>query len=318
MRRFFKLCAFFALSLPALAQADGRVVKVVVPYAPGGNIDGIARLYSQYLGPILKETWIIENIGGASGTIGSNRVARATPDGTTLLFSADVHSMAPLVMKNVPYDPINDFVPVARLAKAPLIFIANPAQVKASNLSQLVQEIKADPQKYTFAIPGLGSSPHLGSEIFKSKTGLNILAVPYKGTGPAVVDVMAGNVNLMIVTPLSAMSLVRSGKLKALAVTSAQRFEGAPELPTNVEAGMPDLDLSNSYGFWGPKGMSKEAVARLSDAMRRASQHPELKKRLLDMGMSAMWESPEDFSRHIDVEFQRNRNIFQAAGIRPE
>lgn len=319
MRLLTKLLVSLAMVLPISAHAaDGRIVKVIVPYAPGGNIDSLARLYAQQAAKILNETWIIENVAGANGTIGSKQVAAAKPDGNTLLFSADVHSVATLVMKNVPYDPIKDFTPISMVATAPLVLVVNPDKVKANTLTELVAAVKAAPNDYSFANSSLGSSPHMGAEMFQQKTGTKVLQVLYKGTGPAIVDLVGGHVNMMFVSPVAAMQLVRSGKLKALAMTSPKRFESAMEVPTTAEAGMPDFIILNSYGFWGPKGMPKETLDRLSATFRQASQAPELSERLLKIGASATWTSPNDFSKHIQNEFHTSSAIFKSAGVKPE
>ena len=318
MQKLLRIFAVLMFLLPSPGIAQGRLVKVVVPYAPGGNIDVIARLYAQKAGELLKENWIVENLSGGSGTIGTHFVARAAPDGATLLFAADAHSTARLVIKNVPYDPLTDFVPIARVAEAPLLFIVNPAQIRARNLAELVADIKADPKRFSFAISALGSMPHLAAEVFRSRVNADILVVPYRGTGPAINDVVGGQVNMMVVAPLAAIQLVRSGKLRALAITAPRRFEGAPETPTAEEAGMPDFLFLNSYGFWGPRRLPKDIVMRISATMRQASESSDLRRRLLDLGVSAMWETPEVFAGHLSEEFQRNNRILQQAGVKPE
>jgi len=304
--------------LPTLVLAQGQLVKVVVPYAPGGNIDVIGRIYAKRMAELLRENWIVENVSGGNGTIGTHSVAKATPDGRTLLFTADVHSMAPLVIKNLPYDPLADFVAIARVADAPLIFIANPAKVRARNLAELAADIRANPTHYSFAISGLGSSPHLAATAFRARINVDVLLVPYRGTGPAVNDVAGGQVTMMLVTPLAAMQLVRGGRLRALAVTASRRFDGAPDVPTAEEAGMPDFIFANSYGFWGPKGLSKDLVTRFNAAAREASESPELRERLLGLGVTPIWEPPEAFASRALVEFQRNSRILQQAGVKPE
>jgi tripartite-type tricarboxylate transporter receptor subunit TctC len=316
--KFIKVLVLLACALPLLVHAQGRTVRVIVPYAPGGNIDGLARVYSKFMGDSLKENWIVENIAGGSGVVGTERVARAAPDGTTLLFSADVHSMAPLVIKNLPYDPIKDFQPVALLAKAPLLFVVNAEKVQAKNFTELVAEIKRDPKRHSFAISGSGSSPQLGAEMFKTATGLDILSAPYRGTGPAVNDLVGGHVTMMTVTPLAALQLVKSGKLRAIAVTSAQRFDGAPEVPTSEEAGLPGYEITNSYGFWAPRGLPPAVLDKLSSELRGVASDPALKKRLFDLGVVAFWNTPADFEKHIRAEFARNKTIYERAGVKPE
>ena len=318
MRKVLCISAVLMFLLPSLVMAQGRLIKVVVPYAPGGTIDVIARIYAQKVEELLKEKWIIENLSGGSGTIGSHAVAKAAPDGATLLFTVDAHSVARLVIKNVPYDPLTDFVPIARVAEVTLVFVVNPAQIRARNLTELVADIKADPKRFSFAIPGLGSTPHLAAEVFRSRVNADILIVPYRGTSPAVNDVVSGQVNMMVVPPLVSMQLVRSGKLRALAVTSPRRFEGAPEVPTTEEAGMPNYLFQASYGFWGPKGLPKDIVTRINSAMRQASENPDLRRRLLDLGVSAMWETPEAIAANALADLQNNGRILQQAGGKPE
>ena len=304
--------------LPSLVVAQGQLVKVVVPYAPGGNIDVIGRIYAKKISELLRENWIVENVSGGNGTIGTHSVAKSAPDGRTLLFTADVHSMARLVIKNVPYDPLADFAAIARVAEAPLVFTANPAQIRARSLSELATDIGANPTRYSFAISGLGSSPHLAAAAFRARINADVLLVPYRGTGPAVNDVAGGQVNMMLVSPLAAMQLVRSGRLRALAVTASRRFDGAPDVPTAEEAGMPDFLFLNSYGFWGPKGLSKDHVTRVNAAAREASESPDLRQRLVGLGVTPIWETPEAFARHALAEFQRNSRILQQAGVKPE
>ncbi len=318
MGRFRCIAAVLIFALPSLVLAQGQLVRVVVPYAPGGNIDVIGRIYAKRISELLKENWIVENVSGGNGTIGTHSVAKSAPDGKTLLFTADVHSMARLVIKNVPYDPLVDFVAIARVAEAPLVFIANPAQVRARNLAELATDIRANPVHYSFAISGLGSSPHLAAAAFRARVNADVLLVPYRGTGPAVNDVAGGQVSMMVVTPLAAMQLVRSGRLRALAVTASHRFDGAPDVPTAEEAGMPDFLFSNSYGFWGPSGLSRDLVMRFNAAAREASESPELRQRLLNLGVTPIWETPEAFAGHALAEFQRNSRILQQAGVKPE
>ncbi len=318
MGTFVRVIAALALLIPSVGLAQGRLTKVVVPYAPGGNVDVIARLYAKRAAELLKENWIVENQSGGSGTIGTAAVARSAPDGTTLLFAPDAHTIARLVVKNVPYDPLKDFTPIARVAEAPLMFIVNPEKVRARNLTELMAEVNANPKQYSFAISGLGTSPHLGAEAFRLRVAKDILIVPYRGTGPAVKDVAGGQCTMMVVAPLAAMPLVRGGRLRALAVTAPKRFEGLPDVPTTEEAGMKDFIFMNSYGFWGPKGLPEEVVTRISGVMKQAAETPDIRRRLLDLGVSAIWESPAAFANHALAEFQTNSRIYQQAGVKPE
>ena len=314
----FAAIVLLLFMFPAMLLAQGRLVKVVVPYAPGGPLDVIARIYAMKAAESLKETWIVDFMSGGSGTIGTYAVAKAAADGRTLLLTADIHAMTPLVMKNVPYDPLKDFVPIARVVEAPLVFVVNPARVRARNLTELVAEVKADPKQFSFAIGGLGSKMHLGAEVFRSRVSNDILIVPYRGTGPAVIDLVSGQVNMMVASSPSVMQLLRAGKLRALAVTAARRFELMPELPTTEEAGLPDFVFTTSYGFWGPKGLPAEVVARINATMRQASESSDIRPRLIDLGLSPIWETPEAFSQHALAEFQSDSRILQKAGVKPE
>jgi tripartite-type tricarboxylate transporter receptor subunit TctC len=319
MRSVMKIGAIALCCAPMLVFGQSsRPVRVIVPYAPGGPIDTVARQYAQHLGENRGEKWFVENISGGSGVIGTAAVARSAPDGMTLLFSADVHNLARLVVKNVPYDPVADFTPISKVARAPLVFVVNPSLVRATNLPELVTEIRADPKKYAFAISGLGSSSHIGAEIFRARSGVNVLTVPYRGTNPAVTDLLGGQVSMMVVAPLPIIGLVKTGRLRALAVTAAQRFEGAPGVPTTDEAGMPGFHLANSYGFWGPRGMSRETVARISGVLKQITENPERKRRLLELGMEAMWESPEIFAEQIAEDLKEKARILKSAGVEPE
>jgi len=316
------LCRWIAAALLAapawVHAADGRVVRVIVPYSPGGNIDTMGRLFSKKMAEILHETWVVENRSGANGVIGTNAVAHAPADGSVILFSGEVHAMVPLFVKNVPYDPIKDFQPIARLASAPLVFVANPAQVKANNLADLVKDIKTEPDKYRFAISGSGTSPQVGAEKFKAQTGTDVMIVNYRGTGPAILDVVGGHVNLMMLAPPVAMQQVRGGKLKALAVASDKPFHGAPGVPTSTESGLPGFEVGTSFGYWGPKNLSKEMLERYSAAARQAAQDPAMIAAVREIGAEPLWESPEAFAASLEAEYRSNRDMLQKAGVKPE
>ena len=318
MKKFLRMLVWSIFLLPALAAGEGRLVKLVVPYEAGGNVDVIARLYAVVVGDLLKENWVIENKSGASGTIGGYFVARSAPDGATLMFVPDAHNLARVVVKNVPYDPLGDFTAIARVASAPLVFVVNPQQVQARNLSELAAEVKANPKKFSFAIGGLASSSRIGAEIFRSYTDTDILLVPYRSTSPAINGIVSGQVNLMLVAPLAAVPLIKSGRLRALAVTTPERFEVLPDVPTTAEAGMPEFIFSNSYGVWGPKDMPKEIVARISAAFKQAAANPEIRQKLLGLGIAPIWEAPEMFARQAASDLHTYGPILVKAGVTPQ
>ena len=303
----------------AADATKSRPVKVVVPFAPGGNIDAIGRLFAAHISEAQGEPWIVENISGGNGIIGTQALGKMPADGHSLLFVADAHAMAPLLIKNVPYDPIKDFEPVARVARAPLLLIANPAKVKANNLRELMSDMRANPKTHAFSNGGVGTWPHLAGEIFRFRAGeVDVPNVAYRGTGPAMAAVVSGEATLMFISPLAAMPLVRAGRLRALAVTSQERFEGAQDVPTADEAGLADFNFVNSYAFWAPKGISRDVLIRVSAAIRKVTENKQLRQRLLDLGVSINFEPPEVFVRQVAEESQRTLHIVKRIGLQPQ
>jgi len=309
--------ATLLLALPFTAQPAEKMVRVVVPYG-SGDLDNLGRMFTQQLAATLKETWIVENMAGANGTIGVNHVARARPDGRTLLFTSNGQYVAPLVTRNVPYDPVKDFVPIAAVVTSPLVLVVNPQKVKANNLTELVAAMKAAPGEYTFAHAGLGTSPHMVAVAFQQRAGVTGMLVPYKSTGAATADVIAGHVSMMFLTPLLSTQLVSAGRLKALAITSPQRLEVAADLPTMSEAGLPGFVVNNAYGYWAPKGLPADELARLSEAMRTVSQDAGLRGRLAALGMAPVWQPPEEFAQYIEKEYANSKALLDKAGVKPE
>jgi len=240
-----RLLALFTLALLALPAAPAsaqtypsRTVTVVVPFPAGGSVDGVARILVQKLNETVGQHFIVENRpGGASGTVGANAVAKAAPDGYTLLVSASVHVINPFLYKSVPYDVVSDFTPVTLLADGPLIVSTTPS-MPANNLKDLFALVRKDPQKYTFAATTIGSASHLCIELLKQDAGLDTLVISYKGTAPALTDLMSGQTHLLADPMLSSLPLARGGQIKALGLTSLKRAPAAPEIPTVEESGM--------------------------------------------------------------------------------
>ena len=299
----------------ALSQ-DGGTVSLVVPYAPGGAIDTIGRIFAQQLSPMLGESWVVLNRSGGNGIIGAQEVARAAPDGHTLMFSADIHLVARQVMSKVPYDPIADFTPVARAAQGPLVLVGS-SELQPQTLAELVRDAKARPDEYEFANSSLGAMGHLATESFKKLIGADLLVVNYRGTAPALNDVLSGQVALMMAPLLSVLGHVKAGGLRAYAVTAAKRSPVAPEIPTAAEAGLPGLEFTVWYAMWGPKGLPPETVERLNGAVRRVAAMPEIASRLADLGVEPVIEDQAAFARHIQAEYARNTQIIAEAGIEP-
>jgi tripartite-type tricarboxylate transporter receptor subunit TctC len=303
------------LSRPASAQ-QGRNVRLVVPAAPGGNIDVIGRLYADRLKDVLSQSWVVENRAGASNTLGSAEVARAAPDGATLLTNADIHLMAKHVMRQVPYDPVADFSPISRLATSPLLFVGHPAKTPA-DLKALAAEMKASPDKHTYSNSGLGSMGHLATASFNTRIGVKAVIVTYRGTAPALTDVVGGQTTLMVAPLGSALQQVQAGGLRAFAVMSDRRSPQAPSVPTIAEAGFPGLTFLLWYALWGPKGMAPDLVAQINAAVQTASRHPDLIQKLAAMGAEPVTETAAAFAAFLAAEASRSAEIAKVAGITP-
>ncbi|WP_431282769.1 Bug family tripartite tricarboxylate transporter substrate binding protein [Humitalea sp. 24SJ18S-53] len=313
-RRAFPLLAL----LPGIAAAQDTTVRVIVPYAPGGAIDAIGRLFAGRMGALLNETWVVENRSGGNGRIGAEAVARAAGDGRTLMFSADIHLVARQVMRDVPYDSIADFAPVARVAQGPLVLVGGP-KVRAETLPALIAAMREAPQSFEFANSALGAMGHLATESFKARIGTpSVETVTYRGTAPALNDVLGGNVALMMAPLLSVLQHVQTGRLRAFGITAATRSSVAPTIPTLIEAGLPDFVFIVWYGFWGPRALPETVVARLNATAQRIAAEPDVARRLLDFGTEPVAESPGDFIAHIALEFARSSGIIRAANIQPE
>jgi tripartite-type tricarboxylate transporter receptor subunit TctC len=308
--------AGFSAMAPPLA-AQQRVVRLIVPAAPGGAIDAIGRLYAQRLSELLGQSWVVENKSGASNTLGAAEVARAAPDGSTFLTNADIQIMAHHVMRSVSYDPIADFTPISRFATSPMVLIGNPRETP-DTLAELIDALKAQPDRFSFANSALGSMGHLATESFKRRIDARALIVNYRGTAPAINDVLGGQVALMVAPLGSALPHINAGTLRAFVILSPQRIALLPKVPTIDEAGLPGLDFMLWYGLWAPKGLAADTVGRVNAAVQAASKERALVERLVALGADPVTEDTASFARFIDQEVQRAARIAQEAGIRPE
>jgi tripartite-type tricarboxylate transporter receptor subunit TctC len=313
------LCAATLLmGLPRLAQAQRRVVRLVVPAAPGGAIDVIGRIYATRLGEALQQTWVAENRSGANNTLGAAEVARSAPDGQTLLVNADIHLMARRVMRNVPYDPISDFTPVARLATAPMVLVGHPRRTPEGGVAALVAAMRAQPDQFSFANSALGSMGHLATESFKREAGVESLVVSYRGTAPALTDVVSGSVALMVAPLGSAIPQIEGGQLRAYAIMGPKPSPRAPRIPTIEQQGMPGLDFTLWYALWAPKGFPEEDADQLNAVVQALSRDTEIRARLNDQSAEPVAEDRAAFIRFMQAESERNGRIAQLAGIEPE
>jgi tripartite-type tricarboxylate transporter receptor subunit TctC len=308
------LIAVFAA--PAAAQKyPARTVSVVVPYPAGGSVDGVARILVQKLNETVGQHFIVENrAGGASGTVGANAVARSAPDGYTLLVSASVHVINPFLYKNLPYDVVKDFTPVTLLADGPLIVATTPS-VKANNLKDFFAEVRKASTKFTFGTTSLGSASHLAIELLKRDAGLDTLVIPYKGTAPALTDLVSGQIQLLADPMLSSLPLARAGKIKALGLTSLKRAPAAPEIPTVEESGMKGFEFVSWYGLWAPRSLPPDVNAFLQKAVAKVLELPEVKKRLRDIGFEPIGSTSDQFSKYITSEMAKYEKIIRDAKI---
>jgi tripartite-type tricarboxylate transporter receptor subunit TctC len=313
----FSAALLIPLAAPASAQNyPSRTVTVVVPFPAGGSVDGVARILVQKLNETAGQHFIVENrAGGASGTVGANAVAKAAPDGYTLMVSASVHVINPFLYKNVPYDVVSDFTPVSLLADGPLIVSTTPS-VPANNLKDLFALVRKDPQKYTFGTTSIGSASHLAIELLKHDAGLDTLVVAYKGTAPALTDLMSGQIQLLADPMLSSLPLAQGGKIKALGLTSLKRAASAPEIPTVEESGVNGFEFVSWYGLWGPKNLPADVSAKLQADVAKVLALPDMKQRLNALGFDPIGTNGEQFATYIRDEMAKYEKIIKDAKIK--
>jgi tripartite-type tricarboxylate transporter receptor subunit TctC len=325
MRRTVLLLATL-LSVIAYALANGahaqpwpsKPVRIVVPYPPGGGNDNLARLFAQKLGERLGQPFVVENKPGAGTLIGSEAAAKSAGDGYTLLLSSIVtHALAPALYPKIPYDPLRDFVAVTTLAVAPTVLVVNTA-FPAKSVAEIVTLAKASPGKYTFPSGGNGTTPHISGEIFKSMTGTDLLHVPYKGGGPALADLIGGQVNMMFDTAASAMPHVRSGKLRAIAIATPKRHPDFPDLPTFAEQGMPSYSINSWYSLHAPAGTPREIVSRLHAEVVEILKSPDVVERLKTLNADPGGMAPAEFDAFVRSELERYGEVIRKAGIKLE
>lgn len=320
-RGFMRLAALTSallmggLGMGASAQAayPDKPVRILVGFSPGGTTDVVARVVAKELTDELGQPFVVENRPGASSNIATEAVARAAPDGYTLLMVAVTSAVNQTLFKKLNFDLVADFAPMALAARVPNVLVVNP-NVPAKDVKELVAYAKANPDKVSFASSGSGTSIHMAGELFKLETGLKTLHVPYKGSSPALTDLMGGQVQFMFDNMPSAWPHVQSGKLRALAVTTADRSASAPDLPTMIEAGFPNFDVSSWFGLLAPKGTPPEVVERINAAVNKALAKPEVKERFAGLGAVPGAGSSADFQNFIKTEVDRWAKVVKASG----
>jgi tripartite-type tricarboxylate transporter receptor subunit TctC len=298
----------------ATADYPDRPVRIIVPFAAGGPSDLTARLMSVKLAEALGQTFFVENRAGAGSNLGTAAVARSAPDGYTLLVTSSAFVVNPGLYKQVPYDPVKDFAPVAELDTSPNVFIATPAS-GITSMAQLVARAKANPNELSYASAGIGTTPHLAAELLKIAAGITITHVPYQGAGPAVQSILAGTVPVACASLPGAHPSILSGKLRAIAVTGPQRWYDMPDVPTMLELGYPGFVVDTFHCMMAPAGTPQEIVSRLAEVSVATLKQPEFHERLRTLGFEVIANGPDGMRRRIAEEVPRYRDIIVKAGI---
>nr|WP_199220378.1 tripartite tricarboxylate transporter substrate binding protein [Limnohabitans sp. T6-20] len=291
-------------------------IKILVGAPAGGTTDTMARTLAQVLGTQLGRIVVVENRPGAGGNLAAEAVAKAPPDGNTLLMSFTSHAINASLYPSLPFDPVKDFTPLTMVSTSPSMLVAHP-KLPVKSVAELIALAKAKPGQLNFAIGAMGSSLHMAGDAFKMKSGVYIVNIPYRGTAPAVQDVLAGQVELMFAAIGNVQSHIKAGKLKALGVTSAKRLATFPDVPAIGES-LPGYESSAWFGLFGPGRMGPDLTKRLADAARAAVQSPEVKRRIENEGATPVGNSPEEFARFVNSEIVRWRAVVHYAGAKPE
>jgi tripartite-type tricarboxylate transporter receptor subunit TctC len=325
-RRYAVFMAILVTGLVALlptagAQAQAgpwpaKAIRFVVPFPPGGPLDTVARALAQAMTMSWGQPVIVDNRPGAGGGIGADIVAKSPGDGYTLLMGAvSTHAINASLYAKIPYDPLKDFIPVTQVANVPNVLVVNPG-VAANSVQELIALAKKNPGTLNFASGSNGSTGHLAGELFKSMAGIDMQHIPYKGAAPATSDLLAGQVSLMFDNLASATPLIKSGKLRALAVTTLRRTPFFPELPTISESGLPGFDLSTWFGVFVPAGTPPDIVARLNAELVRILKTPEMRERLASLGAEPVGNSPAEFLAYIRSEIPKYAKVIRESGAK--
>jgi len=318
VRLFAGVCALFLASIATAQDFPSKPVRVVVPFPPGGNSDALARIVGAELAKPLGQQIVVENRAGAGGTIAAASVAKAAPDGYTLfLNTAGTHGIATTLYPNLQYDAIRDFAPITNVAAAPLLFLVG-AQSPHRTLGQLIAAAKASPKNLPFGSAGMGSSGHMSTEMFLTMAGIEMVHVPYKGGHLAAVDLMAGLVHLVLDQIPASLPQIKAGKMRALAISTPRRSELLPEVPTAAEAGVPGYNAQSWFGLVAPAGTPRPIIARLHGEVVKVLAIPEVRARILGIGMEPVGDTPEQFAVHIRSEIERWGRVVKSAGIKAE
>ncbi|ARP85281.1 Bug family tripartite tricarboxylate transporter substrate binding protein [Bordetella genomosp. 9] len=315
--RAFLAAALAFAATAACAQYPDHPIKMVVPYSAGGAADAQSRIVAVKLSARLGQQVIVENRPGASGTIGAAAVARAPADGYTLLYDATAHAVNPVLYKTLGYDSKRDFLPISLVSLTPNLLVVR-TESPYRTIADLTAAARQKPGHITFATPGQGTAQHIAAALYAQGNGLQLTHIPYKGGAPALTDLMGGQVDMMFSNMAASSPLVKSGKLRALAVSARERVAGFPQVPTVAESGVRDYAVYEWNGVFAPAGTPKDVAVRLETEMRAVLQDPEVRRRLEELGAQPIGSSSQDFARFVDEEMQRAEQVLSASGIKQE
>ena len=294
-----------------------KVIRMIVPFAPGGNTDIIARFIMAKMSEDLGQQIIIDNRGGASSTIGTDIASKAPPDGYTLLMVSSAHVINPAVIKKLPYDSVKDFSPITLVADVPNALVVHPS-LPAKTLKEVIALARAKPYELLYATPGRGTSSHLAIEMLSSRAHLKLTHVPYKGVGPATVDLVAGHVHMQFASMPATMSFIHDKRLRMIAQAGAKRSPAVPDIPTMIESGMPDFVVSSGFGMFAPANTPRPIVDRVNAAVRKALANSDVRKGLSSQGAEPVGNSPDEYDRYNRAEIANWAKVSRGAGVQAE
>jgi len=307
--------AALCMSATAAAQYPEKPVRIVVPFAPGGAVDTIARIVADKISGPLGQSVYVENRTGAGSMVGTEAVVRAAPDGYTLLLGTASALLINPLLQDLPYDPMKDLAPVAEVGVVPYLLVANPG-IPATDLRSFIAYAKAHPGKLSYASAGAGTPHHIAGEMFKQMAGIDMVHVPYRGSGPALIDLVSGQVGVMTVEILAALPYVQSGKLRALGIATGQRSPLAPDIPTAAQAGLPGFEFTAWYGVVAPAGVPGDVIDRLSRVINQAMAEPDARQRLAAVGVTPQGGTPAQFAALMKSEGLKWRKAVKDANVR--
>ena len=324
MRALLRITAIFFAGLlalaPAMASAQNwptKPIRIINPFPAGGGTDTFARPLAAKLTQALGQTVYVENQGGAGGTLGATNASRAAPDGYTFFMGAIHHTIAESVYAKLPYNIERDFIPITVVAYVPQVMVVHPKH-PFKTIKELVDYAKANPGKLNYGSAGQGGLAHLATELFKLTAGVDMVHIPYKGTGPAITDLIGGRLQLMFGNIVPILPHVKTGRLRGIAVTTAKRISALPDVPTVAESGMPGYEAVVWFGVWAPPRISRAIVDRLNQEIRRVVVLPEIKDRLAIEGLDAAPSTPAEFTAYLKKDIEKWTRVVKAAGVKPE